>query len=118
MARMAEVLSEEMKDCSIITRRNGHFITLLPETDRGEAHELMDTLKMAAKEKLGVDLRMGLSCFPDDEITFVHLLERAEDDMNGTAVSDSREDLTERLTSESNSTLSLQPVASRDFAGR
>ena len=81
MAKISEVLSAEMKDCSIITRRNGHLVMLLPETERAEAQELVNFLMLSAQDKLGVQLRVGLSCFPSDEITFVSLLERAEEAM-------------------------------------
>jgi hypothetical protein len=77
-ARVAEFLSSAMKDCDIITHRNGHFIMLLPETDREKAKEVVASLETAARESLGLDLKFGLSVFPEEEVTFVSLLERAE----------------------------------------
>ena len=81
MARISDFLSAETRDCSIITRRNGHFLTLLPETDRQEATTLVETLERSAKEKLGLQLKIGLSTFPEEEVTFISLLESAETQM-------------------------------------
>ncbi len=77
-ARIAELLSAEMKDCDTITQRDGHFVILMPETGRDAALQTIQRLEATAKEKLGLDLKFGLSVFPDEEITFVGLLERAE----------------------------------------
>ena len=80
-ARIAEVLTAETSDCDIITNRDGHFITLLPETSRERAADVVEQLQLAAKQRLGLDLNVGLSVFPDDEVTFVSLLESAEAQM-------------------------------------
>ena len=81
MVRIAELLSAEMKASDIITRSDGHFVTALPETSRAGATRLIEKLKRSAREKLGLELTVGLSVFPEEETTFVKLLERAEDDM-------------------------------------
>jgi hypothetical protein len=79
--RIAEFLSSEMKACDIITHREGHFVALLPETGREEAAAVMAQLEGEARTKLGLDLKMGLSVFPDEEFTFVGLLEKAEESL-------------------------------------
>ena len=81
MTRIAELLSKEMKASDIITRRNGHFVTVLPETSRQGAARLIEKLTRSARENLGLKLTVGLSVFPEEEITFVKLLERAEANM-------------------------------------
>jgi len=81
MVRTAELLSTEMKSSDIITRSDGHFVTVLPETSRAGATRLIEKLKRSAREKLGLELTVGLSVFPEEETTFVKLLERAENDM-------------------------------------
>ena len=80
-AQLAGVLSDETKACDIIMHRNEHFVTLLPETTREQALALATRLAAAAKEKLDFELKLGLSIFPDEEVTFVRLLERAEHQM-------------------------------------
>ena len=77
MTRIAELLSTEMKASDIITRSDDHFVTVLPETSRKGATQLIEKLKRSARERLGVELTVGLSVFPEEEITFVKLLERA-----------------------------------------
>lgn len=88
-ARIAELLTNETKDCDIITQHNGQFTALLPETDRDLAQDLIDRISQASKERLGVELDFGVSTFPDDEVTFVRLLESAQKQMR----SDMEEDL-------------------------
>ena len=85
-AQLAGLLAEETKACDIIMHRNEHFVTLLPETSRDEALAVARKLEAAAYEQLGLKLNVGLSTFPEEEITFVKLLERAEQQMH-TAVS-------------------------------
>jgi len=82
-ARIAEFLSTETKDCDVVARRDDHFLVLLPETDREKARQAARRLERSAREKLGVGLDFGCAVFPDDEITFVGLLERAEADAGG-----------------------------------
>jgi hypothetical protein len=77
-ARVANLLVEELKDCDVITQREAHFITLLPETSRENVLETVKKLETAAKEKLGLELKIGLSTFPDEAVTFESLLEQAE----------------------------------------
>jgi hypothetical protein len=80
-AGLAEMLLEEMYDSDIITQREDHFIILLPEITRKNISEVVRKLEFAAKEKLGLELTFGVSTFPDEEITFERLLDRAEADM-------------------------------------
>ena len=79
--RIAQLLSEEMKDCDIIAQRDDHFVVLIPETSRDSAGQLVAKLSAAAREKLGLALKLGLCSFPDQEVTFEKLLERAELEM-------------------------------------
>ena len=65
----------------IVTQRNDHFVILLPETPRDEVEKIVKKLGLVSEEKLGVKLKIGLSTFPDEEITFETLLQRAEAEM-------------------------------------
>jgi hypothetical protein len=80
-AGLADMLLEEMYDSDIITQREDHFIILLPEITRKNVSEVVRKLELAAKERLGLELTFGVSTFPDEEITFERLLDRAEADM-------------------------------------
>lgn len=80
IARLANLLSKEMRDYDIITQRGDHFITLLPGMTRENAFEVIKELESAAKEELGLNLNFGLSTFPA-EVTFEKLVERAETDL-------------------------------------
>lgn len=83
-ARLAELLVAELGDLAIVTKRNNHFVTLLPETDRERLQELTRKLQVAAKEKLGLQLKIGMSTFPDEAVTFESMLENAETEMMST----------------------------------
>ena len=80
-ARIADLLSEELKDCDTITQRNSHFVVLLPETNWKSASALAQDLEAAARKKLGIRVKIGLASFPDQEVTFEKLLERSEGTM-------------------------------------
>lgn len=78
MARMADVISAQLDQCAIVTFRDNQFVTLLPETGAQQASEVAHQLESAVRETLGLELRVGISTFPDEEITFVDLLRKAE----------------------------------------
>lgn len=77
-AQVAELLGEHLRDYDVVVRRDGHFLTLLPEADRQQAAAIAEKLAASAREKLGIDLKIGLSVFPEEEVTLVGLLDRAE----------------------------------------
>ncbi len=81
-ARVAELLSREMKDCNILSHDNTHFVTVLPEANRATALATAERLQRIAQTQLGIQLQVGVSVFPDEEVTFVRLVERAEAGLN------------------------------------
>ncbi len=84
-ARIAHLLAEETKDCDIITQRNNHFVILLPEVGRSEAAARLRKVENAARQKLGLEFKFGLATFPDEEVTFEGLVERAEAILHGSS---------------------------------
>lgn len=83
-ARTANLLVKELKDSDVITKRNDHFIVLLPESDREVAEETAERLAVGIKKSLGLSCRIGFSTFPDEAVTFESLLVQAESVMNQT----------------------------------
>lgn len=81
-AQLADLLVEEMDDSDIVTQRAGHFVAVMPETGREEASLVAKRIEAMAQERLGLPLRIGMSSFPDQEITFDKLLESAEAEMH------------------------------------
>lgn len=81
-ARLAELLVQELKDCDVITKRNDHFVVLLPESDHATATKVSNKLRAAIERNLGLSCKVGLSAFPDDAVTFESLLLQAESAMN------------------------------------
>lgn len=82
-ARTANLLVQDLQDCDVITKRNDHFIILLPETDRQIALKVAARLQREIRGKLGLEPKFGLSTFPDEAVTFESLLSQAESAMNG-----------------------------------
>lgn len=80
VARLAGFLSEEMRDYDIVAQRGDHFITLLPGVSSEDVSGVAKKLEDAAKERLGLTLKIGVSTFPE-EVTFERLVTRAEADV-------------------------------------
>lgn len=76
--RIANLLVSELGDLAVITQRNDHFVTLLPETDRESLREIVNRLQGVAQENLGLHFKIGMSTFPEEALTFETMLERAE----------------------------------------
>ncbi|MGH9146511.1 MAG: GGDEF domain-containing protein [Vicinamibacterales bacterium] len=89
-ARLAKVLSTGTKGSDIITRAGDHFVMLLPETGRHKANRLVKKLRSKVQSELGLDIAIGASVFPDDEVTFVKLMERAQAAMDRSPGADLR----------------------------
>ncbi len=81
-AKLAKVLATGTKGSDIITHAGDHFVMLLPETGRHEANRFIKKLRAKAHAELGLDIAIGASVFPEDEVTFVKLVERAQAGMD------------------------------------
>lgn len=77
-ARLANFLVEEMQDTDVVTRRNDHFVLLLPEAGRDNVADIVRRIQKEAKEKLDLNIKIGTSTFPDEAVTFERMLEQAE----------------------------------------
>ena len=110
-ARLAEFLVAELGDLAIVTKRNSHFVTLLPEMDRSNLQDVVRRLQLAAKEKLGLQLKIGMSTFPDEAVTFERMLEDAETEMVGAKLSPTVK--VEKKSSEVATGATLEPAQSQ-----
>ena len=81
-AQVGTLLLEETNGCQIVTRRNGHFLVLLPETDPEGMAALSRRLEEEAQSRLGLRIRVGSASFPRDEVTLKRLVETAEAQMS------------------------------------
>jgi GGDEF domain-containing protein len=82
-ARVADFLVQELRDCDLVARRDGHFVALLPETGVENVEAVVQRLEGAAAARLGLEIQVGTAVFPDEAVTFETLLERAEARMFG-----------------------------------
>ncbi len=90
-AQLADLLTRRLKDCDVITRRNGHFVAALPEADRDTALKVSRRLQRDARKELGIELRFGICACPDEEATFIGLLQGAEAELRRPGASSSTE---------------------------
>jgi GGDEF domain-containing protein len=77
-ARAAEFLSTRLRQYDILTETKDEFLALLPETNREDAIRFAEKIRRDLCEQLGFDLQVGISVFPEDEVTAIGLIERAE----------------------------------------
>lgn len=76
-ARVAKLLSEDLRDSDLIAQHENGFIVLMPETKRDEIDDLLKMIKHEAVEKLQIPLKIGFSSFPDEALTLGGLIEAA-----------------------------------------
>lgn len=79
--QVAKLLLEETDAAALITRRNSHFVVLLPEVDAARARHLILRLGNTVAARWKLRLCAGSASFPDQEVTFEGLLERAESEL-------------------------------------
>jgi hypothetical protein len=80
-ARLAKMLSEELRDCDLIAQHGNGFAVLMPETTAVDALRISDTLRAESKSRLGMDLKVGASSFPEGALTLGGLIDVATDSM-------------------------------------
>jgi GGDEF domain-containing protein len=82
LSGVAKTLCDELEDYNIIAQRNDHFLALLPEVKAGKLAGLIERLRKAVSEQVGVTLQIGTASFPEDAVTFQSLLEKAVGEMH------------------------------------
>ncbi len=75
--RMARLMTRELRKCDVVVPRGEYIVGLLPETSRVGAGHVVSRLRASAAEQLDLPLRAGIASFPDEEVTFVGMMERA-----------------------------------------
>jgi GGDEF domain-containing protein len=82
LSGVARTLCDELEDYNIIAQRNDHFLALLPEVTPGKSRDLIERLRRAVSEQVGVALQIGIASFPEDAVTFESLVEKAVGEMD------------------------------------
>jgi GGDEF domain-containing protein len=65
-------------DLIITQQEQGRFVILCPETDAAGSGVVMDRVREAISNQLGVSVRCGAASFPDEALTFEELVSQAE----------------------------------------
>jgi GGDEF domain-containing protein len=82
LSDVARTLCDELEDYNIIAQGNNHFLALLPEVTSDQLPDLADRLSSTVSEQVGVTLKIGTACFPEDSVTFESLVKKAVEEMN------------------------------------
>lgn len=77
-SELVHLLAEETRESDLITRRGGSIFALLTETDEFNAQRLANRLSARASDRLGLEIRVGVSSFPKQCLTLDRLFEEAE----------------------------------------
>jgi GGDEF domain-containing protein len=87
---MVRVLDNALRrtDLMLQHREAGRFVLICPETDPASLRALLDRIRMAASQRLGVSVNCGIASFPDGALTFDELLNKAESQLSQTAQDD------------------------------
>lgn len=80
--RLHRLLQTKVRDCDIVTRQNGQFLIVMPETDREFAQQVVARVRDAASDEIGLTVNAGIAAFPQEERTLVGLLDRASAEMD------------------------------------
>ena len=67
----------------MIAWTNNHFLILLPEVTSDQLPDLVNQLRQAVSDQVGVTPQIGSASFPNDAVTFESLVEKAVGEMNG-----------------------------------
>jgi GGDEF domain-containing protein len=82
LSGVSKILCDELADYNIIAQRNDHFLALLPEVTPEKLTDLIERLRGAVSERVGVALQIGVASFPEDAVTFESLVEKAVEEMD------------------------------------
>jgi GGDEF domain-containing protein len=82
LSGVSKILCDELADYNIIAQRNDHFLALLPEVTPEKLTDLIERLRGAVSERVGVALQIGVASFPEDAVTFESLVEKAIEEMD------------------------------------
>lgn len=82
LSGVARTLCDELEDYNIIAQRNHHFLALLPEVTPERLTDLIERLRKAVSEQVGVTLQIGTASFPEDAVTFESLVDKAVGEMD------------------------------------
>lgn len=83
LCSVARVLCDGLEDYNTIAQKDEHLVILLPELTLEESEGLVNQLREAVSEQVGVALKIGLASFPKDAVTSEHLVEKAIEEMGG-----------------------------------
>jgi GGDEF domain-containing protein len=85
--RLAEITRKELRRMDIVLGdyRKGQVIVLSPESDSRHASILVERIRAAAAEELGVNIQCGSASFPEQALSFEELVRQAEVKINGHA---------------------------------
>jgi hypothetical protein len=82
LSGVAKALCDELEDYNTIAQRDDHFLALLPEVTSEKLTDLIERLRRAVSEQVGVTLQIGTASLPEDAVTFESLVDKAVREMD------------------------------------
>lgn len=79
-ARLVTLIRKEIRlmDTVLEDRKNGRFIILCPEINGQNSGVLIERIRMAVEQELGIEVQCAAASFPDKALTFEELVSQAE----------------------------------------
>ena len=81
---LARVIGDQLRRTDIIVDQHeqNRFVVISPDTSTSNSIILANRIKVAAAERLGVELCCGVASFPDEALTFEELIGQAESQLS------------------------------------
>lgn len=77
-ARIANIISESLRDSDLIVQYGNGFAVLMPETVGDDASKLLGEIQQKVRNELSLELVVGTASFPENAITLNGLVEHAK----------------------------------------
>jgi GGDEF domain-containing protein len=76
-AKLANIISDELRDSDYIVQYGNGFAVLMPETESEDARLMLNELRSRVQKELGVPLKVGTASFPENAFTLQGLISHA-----------------------------------------
>jgi hypothetical protein len=77
-ARIANIISETLRDSDLIVQYGNGFAVLMPETMSADGDKLIYEIQQQVRKELGLELKIGMASFPENAFTLNGLVEHAK----------------------------------------
>jgi glycosyltransferase involved in cell wall biosynthesis len=116
-ADVAALLLQATRDFDLVAERDGCLFAAFPEIGAAEREPLIARLESLVHEQLGLELRFGSACFPEDAITSEALIDHALADLDHARQASAGPEAVEILSGDSFGRVDVADVLARESGG-